>query len=70
MLFTSDDFRIKAENFDLTKGANILRIICGGFMFRMSPESSWPAVSRQAPSASSPKPAFIRPRLGLHRCRR
>ena len=33
MLFTSDDFRIKAENFDLTKSANILRIICGAFMF-------------------------------------
>ena len=31
--FTSDDFRIKAENFDLSKGANILRIICGAFMF-------------------------------------
>ena len=33
MLFTSDDFRIKAENFDLSKGANVLRIICGAFMF-------------------------------------
>jgi len=33
MLFTSDDFRIKAENFDLTKSPNILRIICGAFMF-------------------------------------
>jgi putative oxidoreductase len=33
MLFTKDDFRIKAENFDLTKGANILRIIAGAFMF-------------------------------------
>src|SRR5580765_3152080 len=33
MLFTSDDFRIKAENFDLTKSNNILRIICGAFMF-------------------------------------
>jgi putative oxidoreductase len=33
MLPTMDDFRIKAENFDLTKGANILRIICGAFMF-------------------------------------
>ena len=32
MFFTSDDFRIKAENFDLSKGANILRIICGAFM--------------------------------------
>ena len=31
MFFTSDDFRIKAENFDLSKGANILRIICGAF---------------------------------------
>ena len=29
MLFTSDDFRIKAENFDPSKGANILRVICG-----------------------------------------
>jgi len=33
MLLTSDDFRIKAENFDLTKGSNILRMICGAFMF-------------------------------------
>lgn len=30
---TSDDFRIKASNFDLTKGSNILRIISGAFMF-------------------------------------
>ena len=33
MLPTMDDFRIKAENFDLTNGLNILRIICGAFMF-------------------------------------
>jgi putative oxidoreductase len=33
MFITSDDFRIKAENFDLTKGSNILRIISGAFMF-------------------------------------
>ena len=33
MLFTRDDFRIKAENFDLTRGANVLRIIAGAFMF-------------------------------------
>jgi putative oxidoreductase len=30
---TKDDFRIKAESFDLTNGANILRIIAGAFMF-------------------------------------
>ena len=30
---TKDDFRLKAENFDLTNGANILRIIAGAFMF-------------------------------------
>jgi len=33
MLVTSDDFRIKPDNFDLSKGSNILRIICGAFMF-------------------------------------
>jgi len=33
MFITADDFRIKSENFDLTKGLNILRIICGAFMF-------------------------------------
>jgi putative oxidoreductase len=33
MLFTSNDFRIKAENFDLTKGSNVIRIIAGAFMF-------------------------------------
>ena len=33
MFITSGDFSIKAENFDLTKGWNILRIICGAFMF-------------------------------------
>src|SRR4051794_28158216 len=33
MFLTSDDFRIKASNFDLTQGSNILRIICGAFMF-------------------------------------
>jgi hypothetical protein len=26
---TRDDLRIKASSFDLTKGSNILRIICG-----------------------------------------
>jgi putative oxidoreductase len=33
MLFTKDDFRIKAENFDLTNGWNVLRIAAGAFMF-------------------------------------
>jgi putative oxidoreductase len=33
MLLSTDDFRITAANFDLTKGANILRIMCGAFMF-------------------------------------
>ena len=33
MFLTAEDFRIKAENFDLTKGANVLRIMCGAFMF-------------------------------------
>ncbi|MBV9188927.1 MAG: DoxX family protein [Betaproteobacteria bacterium] len=33
MGLTKDDFRIKAENFDLTKGGNILRIAAGAFMF-------------------------------------
>ena len=30
---TRDDFRIKAENFDLSNGLNIIRIICGLFLF-------------------------------------
>jgi putative oxidoreductase len=33
MWITADDFRIKADNFDLTNGMNVLRIICGAFMF-------------------------------------
>lgn len=33
MLFSLDDFRIKAANFDLTNEWNILRMICGAFMF-------------------------------------
>jgi putative oxidoreductase len=33
LIFTKDDFRIKAENFDLTKGANLVRIAAGAFMF-------------------------------------
>lgn len=33
MLVTADDFRIKLENFDLTRGLNILRIMVGAFMF-------------------------------------
>jgi len=33
MLFSRDDFRIKVESFDLTQGANILRIAAGAFMF-------------------------------------
>jgi putative oxidoreductase len=28
-----DDFRIRASSFDLTQSSNILRIICGGFLF-------------------------------------
>ena len=33
LLFTKDDFKIKAENFDLTNGANVVRIATGAFMF-------------------------------------
>jgi putative oxidoreductase len=33
MFLTRDDFRIQAKNFDLTDGHNIVRIICGLFMF-------------------------------------
>jgi len=33
MWLAKDDFRIKAENFDLSNGLNILRIICGLFLF-------------------------------------
>ena len=33
MFISKDDFRIKADNFDLTQGSNILRIIAGAFMF-------------------------------------
>ncbi len=32
MWITADDFRIKAENFDLTNGYNVLRIMCGLFL--------------------------------------
>jgi putative oxidoreductase len=31
MFISADDFRIKAENFDLTKMENIIRIACGVF---------------------------------------
>jgi putative oxidoreductase len=33
MWLTRDDFRIKAENFDLSNGLNIIRVICGLFLF-------------------------------------
>ena len=33
MFITKDDFTIKARNFDLSDGHNIVRIICGAFMF-------------------------------------
>lgn len=33
MFITADDFRIKAGNFDPTNGWNVLRIMCGAFMF-------------------------------------
>jgi len=33
MLLTASDFRIKAENFDLTRGSNLVRIAAGAFMF-------------------------------------
>ncbi len=32
MFITRDDFRIKAENFDLRDGHNLVRIVCGLFM--------------------------------------
>lgn len=31
MFISADDFRVKTENFDLTKSSNVLRIICGAF---------------------------------------
>jgi putative oxidoreductase len=33
MWITKDDFQFRSENFDLTNGLNILRIICGLFLF-------------------------------------
>ena len=33
MLISQSDFRISAANFDLTQPSNLLRIICGAFMF-------------------------------------
>jgi putative oxidoreductase len=33
MRIASGDFRIKAENFELTNEWNVLRIMCGAFMF-------------------------------------
>jgi len=33
MFVTREDFRIKAEDFDVTKGTNILRIAAGAFVF-------------------------------------
>jgi putative oxidoreductase len=33
MWISTDDFRLKAENFDLSDGFNILRIICELFLF-------------------------------------
>jgi len=33
MFISKDDFRIQASNFDLTRSSNVLRIICGAFMF-------------------------------------
>jgi putative oxidoreductase len=33
MWLSKEDFRIKAENFDLSNGFNIIRIICGLFLF-------------------------------------
>jgi putative oxidoreductase len=33
MLITLDDFKLKASNFNLLRSENLLRIICGAFMF-------------------------------------
>lgn len=33
MFITKDDFVIRAENFNFTKEINLLRFICGAFMF-------------------------------------
>lgn len=33
MFISKEDFQIKASSFDLTRSSNILRIICGAFMF-------------------------------------
>jgi putative oxidoreductase len=33
MFISKADFQVKASNFDLTESRNVLRIICGAFMF-------------------------------------
>jgi putative oxidoreductase len=33
MFISKADFQVKASNFDLTQSRNVLRIICGAFMF-------------------------------------
>jgi putative oxidoreductase len=33
MFIERNDFRIRAENFDLSDGHNLVRIVCGAFMF-------------------------------------
>jgi putative oxidoreductase len=33
MFISLDDFRIKSSNFDLANPWNVLRVICGAFMF-------------------------------------
>jgi len=33
MFISAQDFKIRSEHFDLTRSDNILRIICGAFMF-------------------------------------
>lgn len=33
MLISLDDFKVKAENFDITKMENLVRIACGAFFF-------------------------------------
>jgi putative oxidoreductase len=33
MFISANDFKIQLKNFDLTQSDNILRIICGAFMF-------------------------------------
>lgn len=61
---TKEDFRLEGRNFDLTNGLNILRIICGLFLFPHVLGKFAAGTASAATVGFLPKPGFTRRNCG------